>query len=63
MAPPEVCVRLGAVNGEDFLRGLAAKIITEADLDFWLQRFSSAFEALDLVGAIDEVTARELGTE
>jgi hypothetical protein len=51
------------VNGEDFLRDLAAQIITESDVDLWWRRFSSAFGALDLVGAIDDAIAREVGEE
>jgi hypothetical protein len=59
----EGCARLGSVNGEQFLRALAAQIIAEADVRHWWERFSSAFEALDLVGAVDEQTARQIGEE
>ena len=50
------------MSGEAFLRGLATEITTEADLDFWWQRFSFAFEPLDPVGAIDEGTILHAAT-
>jgi hypothetical protein len=51
------------VTGEDFLRALAAEIIEQGDARHWWSRFSSAYQALDLVEAIDEETARAIGEE
>jgi hypothetical protein len=51
------------VTGEDFLRRLAAKIIEQGDVRDWWSRFSSAYQALDVVEAVDEATAREIGEE
>jgi hypothetical protein len=51
------------VTGEEFLRALAAEIVEEGDVGHWWSRFSSAYQALDLVEAVDEVTAGQIGEE
>ena len=52
-----------AVSGEEFLRALAAEIVEQGDVEQWWSRFSSAYQALAVVEAIDEVTARQIGEE
>ncbi len=51
------------MSGEEFLRALAAEIVEQRDVEQWWSRFSSAYQALDVVEAIDEVTARQIGEE
>lgn len=51
------------VTGEDFLRALAAEIIEQGGVRHWWSCFSPAYQALDLVEAVDEATAREIGEE
>lgn len=51
------------VTGEEFLRALGAEIVEQRDVTQWWSRFSSAYQALDVVEAIDEVTARQIGEE
>lgn len=53
----------GEVTGEELLRGLAAEIVAETDVEHWWERFSQAFEALDVVAAIDVETGRVIGEE
>jgi hypothetical protein len=54
---------LAGVDGEQFLRVLASEIVTERDVRHWWSRFSSAFQALDLVGAVDLEVAIQIGRE
>ncbi|MBV9662090.1 MAG: hypothetical protein JO337_13125 [Acidimicrobiales bacterium] len=51
------------MTGEEFLRDLADQIISETDVESWWERFSSAFAALDVVGAVDVETGRAIGEE
>ena len=55
--------RAWRVTGDEYLRRLAAEIIAGTDVEHWWQRFSSAFEALDLVAAIDVEIGRAIGEE
>jgi hypothetical protein len=57
------CGRVSGVTGEEFLRQLADEIIAERDLEHWWERFSMAFDGLDLVGAVDEETGRQVGED
>lgn len=49
------------MTGEEFLRGLADRLVAEVDVAGWWSRFSEAFGALDVAGEIDVDEARRIG--